>query len=262
VSSYVFDQAWQDEKRRLNALARLYDEGTIAHLESLGVAEGWRCWEAGAGSGTIARWLAERVGGGGSVLATDLDTRFVEDIPAVDVRAHDLTSGPPEQGAFDLVHARAVVEHIPQHDVAFANLVAGAKPGGSVLVEDVVFPPPLSDPDLPLLTKTFDAFVAGFRVAGADPYFGLKLPRMFERHGLVDVGAVLRGPIVRLGTPDVEFLTLSLEHLRERFVAAGLMTDDEIDEVLAATRESGGTTLPPLIVAAWGRKRAKSTGSG
>jgi SAM-dependent methyltransferase len=256
VSSYAFDQAWQAEKQRLDALGRLYDVGTIAHLESLGVADGWRCWEAGAGSGTIARWLAARVGVTGSVLATDLDTRFVEDIPGVEARVHDLASGPPMDDAFDLVHARAVVEHIPQHDDAFANLVAGAKPGGSVLVEDVVFPPPLSDPEVPLLAKTFDAFVAGFRVAGADPYFGLKLPRMFERHGLVDVGAVLRGPIVRLGTPDMDFMRLSLEQLRERFVAAGLMTDDEIDEVLAATNEPGGTTLPPLVVAAWGRKPA------
>jgi hypothetical protein len=73
---------------------------------------------------------------------------------------------------------------------------------------------------------------------------------------LVNVGAVLRGPIVRLGTPDMDFMRLSLEQLRERFVAAGLMTDDEIDEVLAAMNEPGGTTLPPLVVAAWGRKPA------
>ena len=33
--------------------------------------------EIGAGGGSIARWLAERVGPTGSVLATDIDPRFI-----------------------------------------------------------------------------------------------------------------------------------------------------------------------------------------
>jgi hypothetical protein len=35
-------------------LAALLDETTFSHLERLGVTAGWRCWEAGAGSGTVA----------------------------------------------------------------------------------------------------------------------------------------------------------------------------------------------------------------
>jgi tRNA A58 N-methylase Trm61 len=46
-------------------------------LESLGVADGWRCLEVGAGGGSIAEWLCRRVGRKGAVLATDLDTRFL-----------------------------------------------------------------------------------------------------------------------------------------------------------------------------------------
>jgi len=47
--------------------------------------------QVGARRGSIARWLAERVGPRGSVLATDLDTRFLADLPTgVRVRRLDL----------------------------------------------------------------------------------------------------------------------------------------------------------------------------
>jgi ubiquinone/menaquinone biosynthesis C-methylase UbiE len=50
--------------------------GTIRRMGNIGVTDGWICLEVGAGAGSIARWLARRVGPTGSVVATDLDTRF------------------------------------------------------------------------------------------------------------------------------------------------------------------------------------------
>jgi 2-polyprenyl-3-methyl-5-hydroxy-6-metoxy-1,4-benzoquinol methylase len=40
-----------------------------------------------------------------------------------------LMSDAPEEGAFDIVHARAVVEHIPDHHTALAHLLAAVRPG-------------------------------------------------------------------------------------------------------------------------------------
>jgi hypothetical protein len=72
-SRYVFDNAAEEQTReRFATLPRLYDPGTIRHLEALGVGAGWRCLEVGAGGGSVARWLAERVGPIGRVLATDI----------------------------------------------------------------------------------------------------------------------------------------------------------------------------------------------
>jgi ubiquinone/menaquinone biosynthesis C-methylase UbiE len=50
----------------------LWDPGTKAVIESLGIASGCHCLEIGAGGGSIAEWLAERVGPEGEVLATDV----------------------------------------------------------------------------------------------------------------------------------------------------------------------------------------------
>ena len=108
MSEYIFDQAWGRERDRLRGLEFVYDGATIGFLTARGVTTGWSCLEVGCGAGTVALWLADRVGGSGRVLATDLDTRFIDGHGRsnLEVRTHDISSGPPEDAAFDLVHAR------------------------------------------------------------------------------------------------------------------------------------------------------------
>src|SRR5690348_1451369 len=79
VEGYGFDPSWSDERRRLALIEQCYDPMTIARLTALGVALGWRCLEIGAGGGSVSRWLRDRVGADGRVVAMDLDTRFVDD---------------------------------------------------------------------------------------------------------------------------------------------------------------------------------------
>lgn len=78
MSTYLFVQAAQQELERLQALEDLYDDVTMHRLTTLGVSAGWRCLEVGCGAGGIAYWLAETVGPRGSVVATDLDPRFID----------------------------------------------------------------------------------------------------------------------------------------------------------------------------------------
>ena len=77
---YVFDNAHGETRERFPALSDLYDDETIRCLQAIGVAPGWQCLEVAAGGGSIARWLAGQVGTSGRVLATDLDTRFLESL--------------------------------------------------------------------------------------------------------------------------------------------------------------------------------------
>src|SRR5229473_152461 len=118
-------------------LPTVLDAGTVRHLESLGVGTGWRCLEAGAGAGSIARWLCECVGRGGHVLATDLDTRFVEAAllhrPNGTVLRHDLLRDHLPEASFDLVHARLLLAGLAEPSHGLARLVAALKPGGWLL---------------------------------------------------------------------------------------------------------------------------------
>src|SRR4051812_14227124 len=92
MDTYVFDQAWTKERERLTALESLFDASSRRLLADLGVGAGWRCLEVGAGAGGIARWLADRVGDTGRVVATDLDTRFLDGSGNLDVRTHDVVT--------------------------------------------------------------------------------------------------------------------------------------------------------------------------
>ena len=78
--AYVLDNAHAIAEQRMSALAALYDESTRRALERTGLATGWRCLEIGGGGGSIARWLADKVGESGHVLCTDLDTRYLAGI--------------------------------------------------------------------------------------------------------------------------------------------------------------------------------------
>src|SRR5206468_1516768 len=113
-------------------------DGTVRVLEGIGLQPDWRCLEVGAGGGSIARWLAERLDGG-SVVATDLNVRDLDPGPSgrVEVRQHDVVAEQLEEAAFDLIHARLLLEHLPQRAAVLDKLVLALRPGGWLVVEDV-----------------------------------------------------------------------------------------------------------------------------
>src|SRR5262249_47467698 len=122
------------------AVEELLDPGTIALIERRGIGAGCSCLELGAGGGSIAKWLASRVGAAGRVLATDLDTRHLAEVAAlanVEVRRHDIVADALPESDFDLVHARLVLEHLQERDAVLHKLVRALRPGGWLLVESV-----------------------------------------------------------------------------------------------------------------------------
>jgi SAM-dependent methyltransferase len=207
--THVSDQAWRQERDRLRALEVLFDPATTRHLARLGLRDGWRCLEVGAGAGSIARWLAMRVGPSGHVLATDLDPRFLEHHghDNLEVHRHDITADPLPAGLFDLVHSRAVLEHIPDRDRALAQMVAAVRPGGWVVAEDLGF----AEPTLAALLRSVDPPErAGLRGrlprrirallgdAGHDD-LAARLPRTLRAAGLEQVEAEVHAPLLHGG---------------------------------------------------------------
>jgi SAM-dependent methyltransferase len=252
MTRYFFDQAWEDERRRLDALGALHDPDTFARLGALGLRAGWRCLEVGAGSGTVARWMAAR---GVRVVATDLDPRFLAPLEGeVEIRRHDVVEDPLEEGAYDLVHARALLQHVARREHVVAKLARALRPGGVLCLEDILMPTGDCDPPLPGFREILGAMGAGLRASGADPGLGIKLPRLLREAGLSELGSDARVPLVASGTPRADFYVHSFAHARDRLVAAGVVAAQDVDQLLAALRAPGYTMTAAVMIAAWGRR--------
>jgi 2-polyprenyl-3-methyl-5-hydroxy-6-metoxy-1,4-benzoquinol methylase len=118
-----------DDRRRLDLLQQVHDPATIRELETLGSLSGWHCLDIGAGAGSIAVWLAQAVGNAGSVLATDLDTKFLEQLrlPNLKVARHDITSDHLPDSCFDLIHSRLLVHLLPQREKGVGEVGPGTQ---------------------------------------------------------------------------------------------------------------------------------------
>lgn len=256
---YSYDHAWTEERLRLAGLESALDPGTYEHLVRLGVGPGSRCLEIGAGGGAVALWLAERVAPDGEVVATDLETDFLEaeaaSYPTLAVLRHDITSNDLPTG-FDLLHARWLVEWLPDKQGALRRMAAAVRPGGALLIEE---------PDWITIYEAAEPIALRRVVRAAMQYLEATTPINCEygRHllddlssvGLVDVEAEGRCPLVRGGTPPTaHFLRLTIEKFKSALLDANMVTGAEFTEAVDALEDPSVTVVMPMTVAAWGRR--------
>lgn len=263
---YMYDLSSETELRRLQKLEALNDPATIAHLEAIGVGEGWRCLEIGGGAGSIARWLCERVGAGGRVVATDLDVRFLEsiDAPNLEVRRHDVLEDELEPESYDLVHSRFLLEHLSGYREALARMVAAIAPGGWILVEDVDFAMAImGDPNerpgyppesIPVAAEMTERLGGLAQLRGIQAELGRHLPALLVEAGLEEVGGEGRTNLVWTGTEESELGRLSLERVTRLAADAGLISEDDRRRYMRVVTEPGQAGFSPLRFGAWGRK--------
>jgi len=259
-SPYLLDNRKDEAADRFDALAAVYDPMTAAHFDLLGVGPGWRCLEVGAGGGSVVRHLAERVGPSGRVLATDIEPRFLEPLAGlanVDVARHDVVVDPLPEAAFDLVHARLVLIHVPERLTAIHRLVQALRPGGWLLIEDgdaVMTGQSCLDPrteDEHLANRIRSGLMDLMAERGVDFGFARSLFRILDGEGLVDIagdGYVAFSDTVRI------LERANIVQLRDAFVDAGLATDPEIDRFLAWLEEPRPSLAAPFVLSAWGRR--------
>jgi len=256
--AYLLDNQQSAAGDRFQVMARMFNPATFRRIEAVGITEGWRCWEVGAGGSSIPRWLAGRVGPDGEVLATDIDLAWLEPDAGFAARRHDVAAEPPPGRGFDLVHARAVLTHVPGRDQALEHMVAALRPGGWLVLEDVdPLMQPLSCPDeyAPEHARA-NRLRQGFRTLltqrGADVAYGRTIPRRLRAAGLVEVEADAYFPLSSPDCATLEDATIRL--IRDDLTAAGLAAAAEVDEHLRYVATGPGQFATSAMVTAWGRK--------
>lgn len=255
MTGYALGQegAEEVEHARLSLLAGRWERLTMRQLDAVGVGEGWRCADVGAGQGSVTRMLAERVGSTGSVLATDLDTRLLEPLASdrVKVKRHDLLADPMPEAAFDLVHARNLLLHLPARLAALRRLLAAVRPGGWIAIGDVDFTTVEIVPSTSAWERTRSAFWDAAIAAGWDIRYGARLLsdlralELDEIEGQSDVGYQRGG--------SANLFAHTLERLRERMISLGAAEKD-LNETQSLLRDPNVGFRTPSISTGWGRR--------
>ena len=231
-AAYLLEHDWEQEPRRLRLLEQHADPTTVERIEATGIGKGWRCLEIGAGRGSIARWLGERVGPSGHVVALDLDTSLLTDIDEtnIDVVEGDILDIELPEGSFDLIHARLVLMHIPERRRALDRIASLLRPGGHVVLEELDWMAILTDPQ-PERRELFNAFHEALPTI--DFECGRALLRELGAAGFLDSTADFRVDVVEGATPLAEWEQLSIRALTEQVLAAGTATAEQIEAQVA-----------------------------
>jgi SAM-dependent methyltransferase len=225
------------------------------------VGPGWRCLEVGAGSGSVARWLGERVAPGGHVVAADIDTRFVETPPAglagiLEVRRCDIRSVEFPVGAFDLIHTRFVLEHLSDRVDVMRRMMGWLRPGGWVCFEEPDCYAGCASPNRPW-ARHMEAYRAD---PGYDVSCGRALPGEMRSVGMVDLHLDIEVAVVAGGEGLARWHAMTIQALRPALAGTGAVTGEELDHLCAALEQPHFLEPGFTVVAATARRPTSSAG--
>lgn len=249
------------ELNRLRLLETIFDPTTTRHLETIGVAESWKCLEVGAGAGSVAQWLSRRVGPKGKIVATDIDTRFLRQlsIPNLEIRQHDIVKDNLETGQYDLVCCRTLLMQLLEPEKGLKRMADAVRPSGWLMIEEFDYGSILStdvtNPSAGLFTATWRAlgdFLRKKRIV--DPYFGRRVRGLMEQLGFIAVIQQGWTCMCRGGEPMALFDAATLRMAAKPMIGAGLLTQEQHDSVQRLLLDQTFNYPGPTMFSARGRK--------
>lgn len=264
MTDYFFDS--RDEFARLQLQARVWEPSAEAMLDQIGIAPGSSCADLGCGAMGILGPLARRAGPSGRVVGIDRDETHLtaarayveqEGLTNVELQQQDVTATGLPRGAFDLVHTRFVFPHVASPPALFGEMMALAKPGAVIAIEEPDqrswnFYPPC--PHWPRLIRLVEDTFA----LRSDINFGRQTFAMLRQAGLT--GVQVRAAVVALQNrhPYMGMITIGARAMRDRMIEAGLTTDAELETLLSAVEDCANDPeriqITFTVIQVWGRK--------
>ena len=246
----------QDDESRLDLIHAVYGPISLQGLEAAQIGTAARVADIGCGTGTIARWMAQRIMPGGSVDAIDIAGEQVEvarSTPAPTGAApirfqvgSAYEPGLPEQ-SYDLVFCRLVLCHLqdPARAVtAMANLLVE---GGRLVLVDMDLGDTFTMPSSSFYESCLAEVVFPYGAhIGVDYAAGRRLPELMMGAGLATESVVADQPIFRDG-PEKHLWERTWAVAFPNVVAAGLLTAERSDELISGAERH--TASPDVWVA-------------
>lgn len=232
MATYTLPHDLEGEPDRLSLMSEMLDPQLFFRLSQIGVGEGWRCLEVGAGNGSVSRWMSERVGADRSVTVSDVDIDLLKgpwpdnvEVRAVDVTRDDLGDG------YDLVVARALLHHLPGRLGVVDRLAAAVRPGGWLVLEEPDFHPVLAT-DNATLRAYWEGWLAWSRQQDIDYFVGRLIAPRLVALGMSDVRAWGETILYQGASPTAEYLAATMGELRDSLLASGFISAGVWDDAM------------------------------
>lgn len=253
----IFNHANKSEDTRLCALTEELDPATFRRLARIPLRQDARCLELGAGTGTVARWLAARCPDG-AVTATDLDLELVN---SQDKRhdnlswlRHDVTRDEFPAGSFDLIHARYLFCHLPSREADLARVVSWLAPGGRLLLEEPACFPIESAADESYRRTSMGVFEVLADRIGTDCRWPRTLYTFLTGLGLHEVELDIAHSVVGADRPMARFWRLTIDQLSPALADLGISAE-MIAGSAASMSDPDYRELGMATIAVWGSRR-------
>lgn len=256
MKPYILDNASAVEYERLDLMSKILDPWTRGYLSALGVGEGWQCLELGGGNGSIAEWLAAKVGASGSVTAIDINPVLLQLVPAqnLSVQQMDVRTGELRSESYDLVTCRALLHQIADYGPqVLARMAEAVRPGGWLFIQEPDFHlAPTTEPKL--WARTWEGIVEWGHANGIDWLIGRRLPSMVADLGFGLPQAKTDVQNIRGRDRGALYFQLFLAEVRDRVIATGQLDAATIDAASALLDDPSYWTQCWMMTAVWLRK--------
>jgi SAM-dependent methyltransferase len=148
---------------------------------------------------------------------------------------------PDEWGAFDVAHARFILEHVPDPARVVAQMVRAVRPGGRVVLCDDDHSLLRLHPEPPGVAAVWEAFIRSYDRNGNDPFVGRRLVALLASAGASPRRATWIFAGACAGEPAfpgfVANLAGNLRGAREAIAAVGMTSEEDVDDALDALEE-------------------------
>ena len=168
------------------------------------------------------------------------------------MRIADIVAGPVERGTFDLVTARAVLHHIADAEAAMANMVAGLKAGGALLLLEPDFLP-VSVAAPREVREFWEGWLAWSRERGIDYFIGRTLAPRMASYRLTNISGTAETAVYNGGSLWADYWIDTVTELRGDLVSSGKLDEGLVDKFLGYCADSDWWTQTIAFTAVPGR---------
>ncbi|HEV2764087.1 MAG TPA: methyltransferase domain-containing protein, partial [Pyrinomonadaceae bacterium] len=232
------------EQARLGRLNELTNRQFVDFLE---LGETSRVLEVGSGLGILAAEVARRVPAGeviGVEYSPEQLARAESRLPNLRFVRGDAHALEFEDGRFDVVYCRYVLEHLADPARALREMRRVLKPGGKVFLQENDILASVLYPECPRFEALWRQFAVLQERLGGDALIGKKLLPLLKAAGFREIVLSIQPEVHHSGSPGfaawVENLVGNVEGAVKELRAQALATGEEVGRAVAELRAWAG----------------------